>query len=163
MVDGEDKPTGLKKLERNSRGELLAHVEGRAEPVENVTVARCFPWSLKDEYVSIRDKDGKEIVLLRDLEGLDPATRELIEEELRDKFFVPRIQRITRYKAEFDVVSISAETDRGKVTFQIRNRDDVRLLSPVRALFRDVDGNVYEVEDYRALDRSSQKHLEPYF
>jgi hypothetical protein len=163
MTDPEDNPKQLRKLERNSKGELLAVVDGQEEPIENVKVARCFPWSLGAQYVSIRDKDGKEIVLLRSFDALDEATRRLVEEELRDKFFVPRIRRVTRYKAEFDVVSISAETDRGEVTFQIRNRDDVRLLSPVRALFRDVDGNVYEIEDVTALDRASQKHIGHYF
>ena len=83
--------------------------------------------------------------------------------ELREKVFVPKIRRITKYTAEFEVVYISAETDRGEVTFQIRDRDDVRLLSPTRALFRDVDGNVYEVEDISILDHTSRKHLDQYF
>lgn len=163
MANDEDKPNELKSLQRNSKGELLALVAGRKEPFENVKVARCFPWSLGHEYVSIRDKDGKEIVLLRSLDGLDEDTRQIVAEELRDKFFVPRIRRVTQYKAEFEVVSISAETDRGEVTFQIRDRDDVRLLSAVRALFRDVDGNLYEIEDVTTLDRASQKHIEHYF
>ncbi len=153
----------LKKLERNSRGELLAYVDGREEPLKKVKVARCFPWSLRDEYVSIRDEDGKEIALLRSLDEADPASRRLIDQELREKVFVPKIRRIIRYRAEFDVVYITAETDRGEVTFQIRSRDDVRVLSPNRAVFSDVDGNVYEVEDLTALDRASQRHIEQYF
>ena len=159
----ENNTGGLKKIERDDRGELLAYLHGREEPERNAKVARCFPWSLQDGYVSVRNKDGKEIALLTTLDGLDAATRQIIEEELRDKIFVPKIRRITRYRAEFDVIYITAETDRGDVTFQIRNRDDVRLLSARRALFRDVDGNVYEVEDVAALDRASQRHIEQYF
>ena len=151
------------QLERDARGQLVAHLGDRDEPVQNVRVARCFPWSREGEYVSVCDADGKELVLLTNLDGVDGPTRELIEAELRDKFFVPKIQQISDYKAEFDVVSITARTDRGEVTFQIRNRDDVRVLSPGRALFRDVDGNVYEVPDFFTLDRASQKHLEQYF
>lgn len=161
--NAKDNPGGLKKLERDGRSELRAYLEGRDEPELDVKVARCFPWSLQEGYVSVRNKEGKEIALLTDLDGLDPETRQIIERELRDKVFVPKIRRITRYTAEFDVVYISAETDRGKVTFQIRNRDDVRVLSTRRALFRDVDGNIYEVEDISALDRASQKHIEQYF
>lgn len=161
--NAKDNPGGLKKIERDGRGELKAYLEGRDEPVLDVQVARCFPWSLQEGYVSIRNKEGKEIALLAGLDGLDPESRQIVEQELRDKIFVPKIRRITRYTAEFDVVYISAETDRGKVTFQIRNRDDVRVLSTRRALFRDVDGNVYEVEDVFALDRASQKHIEQYF
>ena len=161
--DVTDKPAALKGLERDGRGELLAHIEGKDEPKRDVRVARCFPWSLQDGYISIRDKDGKEIVLLTTLDGLDDATRKIIEQELREKVFVPKIRRVTRYRAEFDVVYVTAETDRGEVTFQMRSRDDVRVLSASRALFRDVDGNVYEVEDLSALDRTSQKHIEQYF
>lgn len=162
--DAADDNTGeLKKIERDVRGELLAYLHGREEPERNAKVARCFPWSLREGYVSVCTKEGKEIALLTSLDGLDAATREIIEEELRDKIFVPKIQRITRYRAEFDVIYITAETDRGDVTFQIRNRDDVRVLSARRALFRDVDGNVYEVEDLAALDRASQRHIDQYF
>ncbi len=151
------------QLQRNVKGQLVAHVDGREEPVENVRVARCFPWSREGEYVSICDPDGKELVLLTTLEGIERTTRALIEEELRDKFFTPKIHKVSEYKAEFDVVSITAETDRGEVTFQIHSRDDVRLLSPGRALFRDVDGNVYEVADFSSLDHASQKRIEQYF
>ena len=163
MSDEQENSAALRKLERNSRGELVAHLAGRDEPVANVTVAQCFPWTVRDRLISVRDKEGKELVLLRGLDAIDPASREIIQDELRDKFFVPKVRRILDYNAEFGVVSISAETDRGEVMFQIRNRDDVRLLSPVRALFRDVDGNVYEVEDFSALDRSSRRDLEQFF
>ncbi len=128
----------------------------------NVGVARCFPWSLAREYVSIRDGDGKELLLLKTIDDLEAATIELIEQELRDRFFVPRIDRIVKHSAEFGIISILAETDRGEVDFQIRDREDVHLLADHRAVFRDVDGNVYEIPDVAALDPASQKHLEQY-
>ena len=46
------------------------------------------------------DKDGKELVLLRDLDGLEPQSRELIRRELRDKVFSPRIQRVLGAQAK---------------------------------------------------------------
>ncbi len=161
--DGEDKQVTLKRLERNARGELRAHLEGGDGPVEKVKIARCFPWTLRDEYVSVRDSEGKEIVLLKTLDGVDAATRELIEQELAENVFVPQIRRIVKYEDEFGVISIAAETDRGEVKFQMRNRQDVRALTPTRAIFRDVDGNLYEVPDFNALDRNSQKYIEQFF
>jgi hypothetical protein len=158
-----DSPSVLRKITRDGRGDLAACLEGQDQPVPNVKVARCFPWSLDQGYVSVRDKDGKELALLKDLEGIDPDSRRLIEQELREKVFVPKIRRIKRYSAEFDVIYITADTDRGEVTFQIRDSEDVRALTDRRALFRDVDGNVYEVEDLFALDRTSQKYIEQYF
>jgi hypothetical protein len=148
-------------LRRNGRGEIDAQIDGRKVP--NVKVVRCFPWSMQDRYVSIRDKDGKEAALLENVELCEASSRAVIEQELRDRCFVPKILRIKSHQSEFDVVTISAQTDRGEVSFQIRSRDDVRTLSSTRAIFRDVDGNIYEVEDITQLDRSSQRHLERYF
>ena len=61
------------------------------------------------------------------------------------------------------MTSITAETDRGRVIFQVRTRDDVRVLSATRLLFRDADGNTYEVADSSALDAASRKFLQDYF
>jgi len=151
------------RLERKASGELLAHIDGQGAPLEDVRVARCFPWSVSDCYISVRSKEGKEVALIRDLEALDDASRRIVLEELRDKVFNPKILSISHCKREFDVTRITAQTDRGEVTFQLRTRDDVRVLSEGRALFRDVDGNTYELADLQQLDPSSRKHLSEFF
>ena len=151
------------RIERNEKGELLVYLPGRAEPIVDAKVARCFPWSVPDAYISIRDADDKELALLKGLDGLGDDSRTLLEEELRDKVFNPKIRRIIEYRHEFGITTIRARTDRGDVSFQIRSRDDVRVLSPTRALFRDVDGNTYELADLDALDPASRKHLLKYF
>ncbi len=153
----------VKQITRDAAGQLVVRIEGRDEEIVDARVARCFPWSLPESYVSVRDKDGKEVALLRTLDELDEASREIVAKELEEKIFNPKIQRLTSYKNEFGVVSITAQTDRGEVTFQIRSRDDVRLLSPGRALFRDADGNTYELADFTEMDTASQKWLEQYF
>ena len=153
----------IKGVTRNEAGQLVVQLDGRDAAVVDARVARCFPWSLPDAYISIRDKDGKELALLGTLDDLDPASRRVVQEELAEKVFNPKIHRITDHRSEFDVISIAAHTDRGEVTFQIRSRDDVRLLSDTRALFRDADGNVYELTDLAALDPASRKWLEDYF
>ena len=151
------------KITCNEAGQLVVQMDGKDAPVVDARVARCFPWSLPGVYVSIRDKEGKELALLRTLEELDPASRQIVQQELAGKVFDPKIRRIVNYKNEFGVISITAQTDRGEVTFQIRSRDDVRLLSNSRALFRDADGNTYELTDLNALDHASRKWLEEYF
>jgi hypothetical protein len=126
-------------------------------------VARCFPWSLPDSLISVRDKEGNELVLLETLEGLPADTRELIEEELRDKVFAPKIRRILAFQERFDITTITAQTDRGEVTFQLRGQDDVRVLSPTRCVMKDVDGNLYEVANLAEMDKESIKHLRTFF
>lgn len=153
----------LDRLTRDAQGRLVAHLSGEPEPRVDVRVARCFPWSLPDGYVSIRDTEGKELLLFRNMDGLEPATKALVEEELKDKVFNPQIERVVEHKNEFGVIAITADTDRGRVTFQVRDREDIRLLTATRALFRDADGNTYEVSDLSALDPQSRKLIDQYF
>ena len=153
----------IARIVRNQNGQLVVHVTGRDKPIVDACVSRCFPWSLPECYISIRNKHGKEIALLKTLDELDPDSRKIVQEEIRDKIFNPKITRIINHKREFGITSIMAETDRGQVTFQIRTRDDVRILSPTRALFRDADGNTYEVADLTVLDQATRKWLEQYF
>ena len=114
-------------------------------------------------YISVCDKDGKELALLEDLDELDADSRAVVVDEMQRTVFNPKILRIVEFKHEFGLTTITAETNRGEVNFQIRNRDDVRVLSPTRALFRDIDGNTYELPDLSALDAPSQRHLRVYF
>lgn len=157
-------PLGLvTKIERDAAGLLVVHQQGRPDPLADARVARCFPWSLPSDYISIRTKEGKEVALLRTLDELDPASRQVVEDELHSRIFNPRIQRVVDFKEEFGVSSVTAQTDRGVVTFQIRTRDDVRVLSNVRALFRDADGNTYELHDLNELDPASRRRFHQYF
>ena len=148
---------------RNDLGQLVAHLEGVSEPVTDVHLARCFPWTLPDAHISVRNAEGHEVVLLGTLDDLDPGSREVAEEELRDKIFDPKILRILDHTHEFGISSIKAETDRGTVIFQIRGRDDIRHLSATRALFRDADGNTYELPDLNQLDPNSRRRIQEYF
>jgi hypothetical protein len=157
-------PSGqLEGITRNESGQLVVRLKGQPEPLVDARVARCFPWSMPDTFISVRNREGKEVVLLETLDSLDPATRHIIQQELHDKAFNPKISRIVEHKNEFGVTSIKAQTDRGEVTFQIRSRDDIRILSSARLLFRDADGNTYEIADLHAMDAASRKFLEAYF
>jgi hypothetical protein len=161
MPQSKSKPKKV-RVERDEAGTLTVHLDGRDKPVADARVARCFPWSFTDNYISLRDSDGNEVLLLRSLDELDPDSRRIVEDELAHRVFNPKIQRILNLKREFGITEVTADTDRGRVTFQIRSRDDVRVLSPTRALFRDVDGNTYELPDLSALDPASRKHVEEY-
>ena len=162
MSTEDDKGARIERITRNPAGKLVVHLVGE-EPVEDVRVSRCFPWTRPDGYVSVYEQNGKEIALFETLDTLDPQSRGTVEAELERMVFTPRILRIVEHKREFGVTSIKAETDRGEVTFQIRSRDDVRLFTPTRAVFRDADGNAYEVADLDALDARSKTYLAEYF
>jgi len=154
-----DRQVRVERIACDEAGKLLVYLVGHDEPIANAHVARCFPWSLPDGYISVRDGEGREIALLDSLEELDPDSRDVVVEEIRHKVFHPKIIRVISCRMEFGITSISAETDRGEVTFHVGSREDVRMLSSTRALFHDVDGNTYEVADMDALDPESRRKL----
>ncbi len=153
----------VSRIERNAVGQLVVHLAGGKPPVTDVKLTRYFPWSMPEAFISVRTSQGGEVALLADLDQLDPASRAIVEAELRDKVFNPKLLRILDYNHEFGISSMTAQTDRGRVIFQFRGREDIRLLSPTRALIRDVDGNTYELPDLDGLDPASRSHLSRYF
>ena len=152
----------IAEVRREADGSVTVTLEGIEEPVREVRVRRCFPWSLRDRYVAILDKDGKEVTLLRGLDDLPAGVRDILTEELHDKIFNPRIRSIRKHNSEFGVMSFEVETDRGDVAFQVRTRDDIRMLSGGQMLLRDVDGNTYEIPDLAALDPASRRLIHEY-
>ncbi|MHC4562508.1 MAG: DUF1854 domain-containing protein [Planctomycetota bacterium] len=153
----------VERIERNDAGQLIVHLAGGGEPIIDVKLVRYFPWSLPSAYISVRDGEGREVVMLESLDDLDPASREVASRELEEKVFNPKITRILQHKREFGITNVTAETDRGPVEFQFHGRDDVRILSSTRALFRDVDGNTYEIADLSQMDTASRRYLNRYF
>jgi hypothetical protein len=126
-----------------------------------VNLHRAFPFTLGDKYISVRDAKGKEVGIVKDIVDFPPETAGLLKEELERRYFTPRISRITSVKSEFGYSYWEVETDRGPRRFNIKGlSDSIIPLSDVRLLIMDIDGNRFEIEDVRKLDRRSQKHIE---
>jgi hypothetical protein len=117
-----------------------------------VRIARAFPFSDPDRYIGLRDGNDKDIGILTDLHGLDPASRAIIDEELERRYFTPRIERVLTVSEEFGVVTWEVETDRGPRRFLVRNlRDSAFPLGSNRLMMTDTDGNRYEFPDVRVV------------
>ena len=162
-VAGGGSEATIDRIELDEAGRLVVHVAGRDEPIVDAKVSRCFPWTSPDRHVAVVDADGEEVVLLETLDELSEADRRVVDRHLTTNVFNPVIRRVVSQKHEFGITSITAETDRGEVTFEIRSRDDVQKLSATRALFRDADGNHYELPDINELDPASRRRVEHYF
>jgi hypothetical protein len=137
-------------------GDLVLELEGD-RAYQEVQVRRGFPFSAEDCFISVRDSEGNELGLVRDLAGLEPQSRQALEAELAQIYFVSRILRVDRIEERFHIPRWQVETDRGPRTFEIRSgRSDLRPLGGGRILIRDADGNPYEIPDYRRLDPASR-------
>ena len=126
-----------------------------------VDVYLSFPFTFSEQFISIRDEEGEEIGLIRDLSELDPVSRKAVQEELNWRYFTPKIQRITSYKEEFGHTYWGVITERGKENFVTRGRDQaIRVISEYRILIIDVSGNRFEIPDLKKLDNRSRMYVE---
>lgn len=134
---------------------------GADEVYPRVAVYRAFPFSYPDRYISVRDLEGNEIGMIRDLRDFDAETVQLITRELDRRYFTPVISRIESIKEEFGYAYWNVETDAGPRRFTVRDMQvNVVLLGPQHVLIIDVDGNRYEIPDYTKLDAKSRRYIE---
>jgi hypothetical protein len=148
------------ELKTDAKGHLVLHRPGE-EPKADVRVRRAFPWSQPGRYISIRDSEGKELMLIEDLSAIDAAQRELIESALKASSFVPRILAVRMVDVRFGHQQWSVVTDRGPIDFRVQEREDIRFLADGRFRIKDADGNVYELPPLNQLDAESRRAIEP--
>ncbi len=120
----------------------------------------AFPFTEPERFISVREPEGEEIGLIRDLSELDAASQKAVRDELSWRYYTPQIKRILSYKEEFGHTYWEVETDRGLRKFVTRGRDQtVRSISARRTLIIDVSGNRYEIADLAELDARSRDYL----
>lgn len=145
-----------------SEGGLLTLQLG-TELYRKVDLYQAFPFSLEKKYISVRDEEGNEIGIIRDVAEFPAESQEAILTELRWRYYSPVITRILDVKDEFGHLYWDVETDHGFRKFVTRARDDgIFPIGGGRLLIVDMTGNRYEIEDYHRLDARSLRFLEPY-
>jgi len=126
----------------------------------SVKIARAYPLSKPDRYIGLRDGNEKDIGMLVTLDGVDAASRRVIDEELERRYFLPIWLKTMRVKEEYGIVEWEMETDSGTRLFRLRNiKDSVQHLTETRVLITDTDGNRFEVTDTDALDHRAYEVL----
>ena len=125
---------------------------------EKLEPRRLFPFSNNSKYITLLDEDEKEVALIRDIADLDEASAQAIKDCFAQYYLVPQITRLIESMEKFGSLKWRVETDRGEVTFRIRNRhNDIKLFYGTnRVLVRDSNDNRYEIWDYTKLDAHSR-------
>ena len=139
---------------------VLTEDDGRQHV--GVEPIRAFPFSEASRWVALCDSQGHELTLVEDLAALPAETRQILEEELARRHFMPRIQRIASASAESEPTEWQVETDRGAARFLLASEEDVRRLSPTCLLVVDSNGVRYLIPDVTQLDPASQQVLDRY-
>lgn len=148
------------QLEHNAQGRLvLTLADGTAH--EGVTPVRAFPIGAPDDGLSLVGADGRELVWVPRLDQVDGLQRQLIEQELAIREFVPVIKKIISVSSFSTPSTWEIDTDRGPAQLVLKAEEDIRRLGGrIRLLIAGSDGMQFRVNDTGALDRHSRKLLE---
>ena len=148
-------------FERTGTGFLSLRVGEEFYP--RVTVARMFPFSDKDEFISVRtaQERSKEIGIVEKLSGVSRETAEMLEEQLTLRYFTPVIEKIIKIKDEYGFAYWNVVTNHGACSFTIRmGGNSVIHLADVRILILDIDENRFEIPDINRLTPAERKKLD---
>lgn len=139
-------------------GTLRAAWDGQVR--EGLVPVRCFPLTHPSLWVSLCDRDGREVILLETLDGLDAQGRALLLGELQRREFMPQVLQVLSIQPEdADPSEWRVRTDRGEVSFTLPGEDNARQLSGGTWVLSDAHGIRYRVADVRAMDPESRRLL----
>jgi hypothetical protein len=127
-----------------------------------VEPVRCFPITDPARGISLVSAAGHEVVWIDSLQSLPEGVRQLLEEEMARREFMPQLQRVLHVSGTVEPTEWEVETDRGRTRFLLNSEDDVRRLDGKRAMVHDADGIRYLIPDLDALDAHSLRLLERY-
>lgn len=150
------------KITENDGIFIDAEFYGTGEKLTELEVHRLFPKSGGNRYLVLLDGDGEQRAIIRNADNLLPESKEIVLKALDEYYLMPKITRITKMTEKFLIWMWSVETDRGPITFEIRNHiASVKPLYDGRVLIKDANDNRYEIPDYRKLDMKSQRLIVP--
>ena len=131
---------------------------------EDLEPRRLFPFTNPDMYITLLNKDEREVGFVRDLKELDGDSVKALEACFAEYYMIPRITKVISCEEKFGSIKWEVETDRGPVKFRIRSRhsDIKKLYGSNRVIVRDSNDNRYEIPDYTALDAHSIRMLFSY-
>lgn len=137
--------------------------KANGETIEALEPKRLFPFSRQNEYISLISDSKKEVAVIRDLSRLSADSQKAVEECFTEIYLIPKITRVQKCEYRFGTLNIDAQTDRGHISFRIRNANsDIKHLPDGRMLFRDSNDNRYVIQDIDAMDKHSLHCLYPY-
>ena len=146
------------RLDRRPDGSL-AFVTAAGVTHHDVTLRRGVPLSAPQAGLAILAADGAELAWIDSLAQVAGPLRQLFDEELARREFVPLIERIDRVSegrpAEWVVL-----TDRGPHRFTVAHPDDVSRQPDGGVSVTDTDGIRYRIPAVAALDASSRRLLD---
>jgi hypothetical protein len=147
------------RLERNSLGRLrLTLKEGSVH--EPVMAIRAFPIHDAEGSIALVGADGHECAWIESIAALDADSQAALKEELKEREFMPEIQKIVSVSSFVAPSTWLLETDRGPCELTLKGEEDIRRLGRTMLLILDTHGVHFMIRNPLQLDRQSRKLLD---
>src|SRR5437016_4979188 len=98
------------QLSRNPFGRLV-FTAANGDVHDGVLPVRAFPIGAPDDGIALVNGEGQEMAWIKRLTDLPDATREMVEQELASREFMPEIRRISRVSSFVTPTTWYVETD----------------------------------------------------
>ena len=146
---------------RNERGFLGAKTKERE--CRRVKLVRILPFAAPGEYISVEDMDNKELGILRAVSALSDDQRALVEAELDQRYYCPRVEGIGSIKEKMGYFYFEAKIAGTEKVFAVKDiTRSIKQLDEHTIIITDVDGNRFLIPDIEKIDGSSRRKIEPY-
>jgi hypothetical protein len=147
------------QLVRSPFGHLtLSDADGTVH--EHVVPVRAFPIAAPQDGVSIVGEMGQELAWIEQLTELPADMRQLVEDELAAREFMPEIRRLHSVSTFATPSTWQVETDRGETSFVLRGEEDIRRVHGGSLLIQDSHGIQFLIRRLDTLDRHSRRLLD---
>ena len=147
------------QLSRNSFGKLiLTTAEGEVH--EGVSPVRAFPIQSPDHGISMVLGDGKEVGWIDDIAGLPLQVRELVQDELEGREFMPEILHVKDVSSYATPCTWFVKTDRGDTEFTLKGEEDIRRIGAASLLVADNHGINFLIRDMYTIDKHTRRILD---
>jgi hypothetical protein len=149
------------RLRHDAFGRLVVTL-ANGESHTGVVPVRAFPFSAPEQWISLCDESGHEVICLTDFAELDRETRDQLAAELARREFIPRILRVLRVVEGGAASQWFVSTDRGDTNFELPSADNIRHMGSDGALLIDSHGIRYRIISVPQLDTHSRRILRRY-
>jgi len=147
------------QLSRDSFGKLvLTTAEGEVHV--GVSPVRAFPIQAPDKGISMVLGDGKEVGWIDDIAGLPLQIRELVQDELEGREFMPEIVHVKSVSSYATPCTWFVKTDRGETEFTLKGEEDIRRIGAASLLVADNHGINFLIRDMYTIDKHTRRILD---
>jgi len=140
----------------------------KKEDYKHVILRRIMPMEQPFNYISIADHENKEIAILKAVDDLPANQKDIVINELDNRYYSPEILDIVSVQDKLGYVYMEMKLKNKKGIEYKKNcaiKDvsrNIRTLSSNSIIIFDVDGNRYISTDLSKLSRQSMRKLDSY-